>query len=207
MSGWPKRVPTFKCAVFGHEGCGKTAFIQRHLTGAFEQEYLPTHGIVVIKLLFNTSRGPICFEMWERGGAEYNPLPNSFFKKIKCAILMFDVGINEPFANFDTHYSLLNMVPAHVLRTICVNKTDIKPSKKNRLRLTIFRSTKISVKTNLNIEKPFEYFARRLFKDRSLELIPRPEMLPAQVRLRGQDMLRQRESGAWAEQSETDEDH
>ncbi|BFG00138.1 GTP-binding nuclear protein Ran-like [Drosophila madeirensis] len=197
------RVPTYKCAIIGPKGSGKSSFIQRHLTGAFDQGYYPTIGVVVIKLLFNTSRGPICFEMWEGGTVECNEAPNPVLKHIKCAILMFDVNIKEPFSNFSTYYSLFDLVPSHVMTSICCNKSDTKTCQKNPLHLTIYRCTKISCKTNFNLEKPFEYFARKLFKDQSLVLIPRKPLLTAQVKLSGEDLLRKKE---WASKASPEED-
>ncbi|SPP86353.1 blast:GTP-binding nuclear protein Ran [Drosophila guanche] len=202
MLGRKRHMPTYKCAIIGPKGSGKSSFIQRHLTGAFDQGYYPTVGVVVIKLMFNTSRGPICFEMWEGETVECNEAPNIVLKQIKCAILMFDEGIQEPFINFSTYYSLLDLVPSHVMTSICCNKTDIKTCKNNPLRLTIYRCTKISCKTNLNLEKPFEYFARKLFKDQTLVIVPRTPLLPAQVKLSGEDLLGKKE---WASKASTED--
>ncbi|XP_034657947.1 GTP-binding nuclear protein Ran-like [Drosophila subobscura] len=191
--GRQQQVPTYKCVLIGHEGCGKSSLVKRHSTGAFVQQYVPTRGLVVTNLQFNTNRGPICFETWEAELGEYEKSSISFFRDLKCAILMFDVGLRDPLINFDTYYSLFKRVPSYALKTICGNKTDIRMSNKNPLRLTVFSFTKMSVKANSNIDKPFVYFARRLLKDRTLEFIPKTDMLPAQVKLSDQDLLHRRE--------------
>ncbi|EDW28682.1 GL18821 [Drosophila persimilis] len=124
MSSRPSPIPTFKCVIVGKEGCGKSTFIHRHLTGHFEQKYLPTFGITVIKLIFPTTRGPICFEMWEGGKAEYVQYRNPFFKNVQCAIVMFDLSLKDPFKNFDEYYSMSNMLPSDILKFVCGNKAD-----------------------------------------------------------------------------------
>ncbi|SPP86349.1 GTP-binding nuclear protein spi1-like [Drosophila guanche] len=190
--GRPQQVPTFKCALIGHEGCGKSSLVKRHLTGAFVQQYVPTRGLVVTNLQFNTNRGPICFETWEAELGEYEK-SSIFFRDLKCAILMFDVGLRDPLINFDSYYSLFKRVPSYALKSICGNKTDIQMSNENPLRLTFFNFTKMSVKANSNIDKPFVYFARRLLKDPALEFIPKTEMLPAQLKLSVQELLHKKE--------------
>ncbi|XP_017146228.1 GTP-binding nuclear protein Ran-like [Drosophila miranda] len=177
-------VPAFKCIIIGHEGCGKSTFIQRHLTGQFEQQYLPTFGITVIKLIFQTTRGPICFEMWEGGKAEYvrSEGPNPFFKKVHCAIVMFDISLKDPSKNFAALRAMTEMVSPNVLKYVFCNKADLRLGKPNARRTKIYRCTKISVKNNMNTLVPFQHIARRIFKDRSLKLMPRPTMLPAPVK-------------------------
>ncbi|XP_017146241.1 GTP-binding nuclear protein Ran-like [Drosophila miranda] len=179
-----QKVPTFKCVIVGHEGCGKSAFIQRHLTGQFEQQYLPTFGITVIKLIFQTTRGPICFEMWEGGKAEYvrSEGPNPFFKKVHCAIVMFDISLKDPSKNFAALRAMTEMVSPNVLKYVCCNKADLNLDKPNSRETKIYRCTKMSVKNNMNTLVPFEHIARRIFKDSSLQLMSRTTMLPAPVK-------------------------
>ncbi|XP_026844648.1 GTP-binding nuclear protein Ran [Drosophila persimilis] len=177
----PSPIPTFKCVIVGKEGCGKSTFIHRHLTGHFEQKYLPTFGITVIKLIFPTTRGPICFEMWEGGKAEYVQYRNPFFKNVQCAIVMFDLSLKDPFKNFDEYYSMSNMLPSDILKFVCGNKADQELGNPSPLPTNIHRCTKMSVKTNMNTLLPFLHLSRRIFKDPSLEVMPRTTLLPAQV--------------------------
>lgn len=64
------QVPTFKLLLVGDGGTGKTTFVKRHLTGEFEKRYIATVGVEVRPLRFNTTRGPICFEVWDTAGQE-----------------------------------------------------------------------------------------------------------------------------------------
>ncbi|XP_002134380.1 GTP-binding nuclear protein Ran-like [Drosophila pseudoobscura] len=183
MATGRQEVPTVKCIIVGNEGCGKSSFIQRHLTGQFMQQYMPTFGITVIKLIFQTTRGPICFEMWEGGKAEYvrSEGPNPFFKKVQCAIVMFDVSLKDPAKNFAAFRAMTERVSPDVLKYVCGNKADVKLSKPNNRRKKIYRCTKMSVKTDVNTLVPFQHLARRIFKDSSLQLMSRTTMLPAPV--------------------------
>merc|ERR1712205_37892 len=93
MSAPPQgQVPTFKLILVGDGGTGKTTFVKRHLTGEFEKKYLPTVGVAVHPLDFNTNCGPIRFDCWDTAGQEkFGGLRDGYYIHGQCAIIMFDV--------------------------------------------------------------------------------------------------------------------
>lgn len=62
--------PEFKLVLVGDGGVGKTTLVRRHLTGEFEKKYLPTLGVEVHPLFFQTNFGPLKFNVWDTAGQE-----------------------------------------------------------------------------------------------------------------------------------------
>lgn len=61
-------VPTYKLVVVG-DGCtGKTTYINRHHSGAFERKYVPTVGVEISTLPFYTTQGEVHFEVHDTAG-------------------------------------------------------------------------------------------------------------------------------------------
>ena len=56
--------------VVGDGGVGKTTLVKRHLTGEFEKKYIPTLGVEVHPLKFNTNCGMLTFNVWDTAGQE-----------------------------------------------------------------------------------------------------------------------------------------
>ena len=53
----------FKTVLIGDAGVGKTTFLKRHLTGEYERTYVATRRIEVHPLVFDTTQGPIKFNV------------------------------------------------------------------------------------------------------------------------------------------------
>ena len=63
-----EQVPTFKLLLAGNGGVGKTSFIKRHVTGEFEETYVPTLGVQIYHIEFTTTNGKVRFEVWDIAG-------------------------------------------------------------------------------------------------------------------------------------------
>lgn len=62
--------PVFKLVLVGDGGVGKTTLVRRHLTGEFEKKYIPTLGVEVNPLAFQTNFGRLKFNVWDTAGQE-----------------------------------------------------------------------------------------------------------------------------------------
>ena len=65
-----EKILQFKLVLVGDGGTGKTTFIQRHLTGKFEEKYIPTLGVQAKPVPFYTNHGKILFNVWDTAGQE-----------------------------------------------------------------------------------------------------------------------------------------
>jgi len=179
--------PTFKCVLVGDGGTGKTTFVKRHLTGEFEKKYVATLGVEVHPLLFNTSRGPIRFNVWDTAGQEkFGGLRDGYYIQGQCAIIMFDVTSRVTYKNVPNWHRDLVRVCENVPVVLCGNKVDVKDRKVKPKGITFHRKKNlqyydISAKSNYNFEKPFLWMARKLIGDPNLELVAMPALAPPEI--------------------------
>ena len=90
----------YKLVLCGDGGTGKTTFVKRHLTGEFEKRYIATLGVEVHPMAFCTSRGKICFQVWDTAGQEKLAcLRDGYYIGAHCAIIMFDVCSRVTYKN------------------------------------------------------------------------------------------------------------
>uniref|UniRef100_A0AC35F371 GTP-binding nuclear protein n=1 Tax=Panagrolaimus sp. PS1159 TaxID=55785 RepID=A0AC35F371_9BILA len=74
--------------------------MKRHLTGEFEKKYVVTLGVEVHSLVFNTTHGEICFNVWDTAGQEkFGGLRHGYYIQGQCAITMFDVTSRITYKN------------------------------------------------------------------------------------------------------------
>lgn len=121
----PTTVPTFKCVLLGDSQCGKTTFITKLLTGAYNDKYVPTLGVEVHPLTFKTTRGSIRFNVWDMAGQErYIGLGEAYYSGANCAIIMYDATSHESCHHIaDWHTKILKVCP-NIPIVLVANKTD-----------------------------------------------------------------------------------
>jgi GTP-binding nuclear protein Ran len=59
---------TYKIAIVSDGGVDKTQFINRHLTNIFTPKYIPTKGVDIHPISFNTNYGNLLFNIWNTAG-------------------------------------------------------------------------------------------------------------------------------------------
>ena len=119
-------VARYKLVLCGDGGIGKTTFVKRHLTGEFEKKYIATIGAEVHPMVFSTSRGKICFDVWDTAGQEkLSTLRDGYYIGADCAIIMFDVCNRITYKNVDTWYKSLTRVCEGIPIVLVGNKVDV----------------------------------------------------------------------------------
>ncbi len=158
----------FKIMVDGASGTGKTAFIQRLRTGEFSKGYLPTLGVDVTPLSFDTTRGMIIFKMWDLSG-------NNAFRGGDDAEGYY-TGAHGLLAFYDTLNPIAKeraMYLAHKHRDLqvlyCGGKRDIEAG-----LIQYTHNCLVSAKTGEGIKDPLLAMARLLMKDETLKFIEQP---------------------------------
>jgi len=181
------QVPHFKLVLVGDGGTGKTTFVKRHLTGEFEKKYIATLGVEVHPLKFDTSCGPIVFNVWDTAGQEkFGGLRDGYYIQGQCGIIMFDVTSKITYKNVPNWHRDLERVCENIPIVLCGNKVDVKERKVKTAAVTFHRKKnlqyfEISAKSNYNFEKPFLWLGRKLSGEPKLEFIAAPALAPPEV--------------------------
>jgi len=180
-------VHEFKLVLVGDGGVGKTTFVKRHLTGEFEKKYIATVGAEVHPMNFDTTRGPILFNVWDTAGQEkFAGLRDGYYIQANCAIIMFDVTSRITYKNVPNWHRDLVRVCEAVPIVLVGNKVDVKDRKVKAKQILFHRKKNlqyfdISAKSNYNFEKPFLYLARKLAGDPTLQFVESPALAPPEV--------------------------
>ena len=158
----------YKVVIVGDGGVGKTTLVQRHVTGKFKKEYIPTLGVEVQPLMFNTNYGQIIFDIWDTAGQEkFCGLCEGYAVSADAIMGICDITSNLSAENLNWWYNKMN--EQELPSVVCGNKFDIHcnthkllQSDKTSLKEKWSMYYDISAKSNYNFEKPFLYLARKL---------------------------------------------
>ena len=182
-------VRTFKLILVGDGSVGKTTFVKRHLTGEYERKYIPTIGVEVHSLNFNTNYGLICFNVWDTAGQEnFGGLRDGYYIQGQCAIIMFDVTSRQTYKNVQNWYRDVTRVCEGIPIVLCGNKVDVKERKVPAKMITFHRKRnlqyyEISAKGSYNVQMPFQALARRLLNAVDLVFVSGPALAPPEVQV------------------------
>ena len=180
-------IPTWKLILIGDGGVGKTTFVKRHISGEFEKKYVPTLGVDVRPLRFNTNYGPVCFNVWDTAGQEkFGGLRDGYYIQGQCAILMFDVTNRTSYKNVQNWHRDLIRVCENIPIVLVGNKVDVKDRRVKAKNITFHRKKSIqyydiSAKSNYNFDKPFLSLLRQLTKKPDLCFVGDMALAPPEV--------------------------
>lgn len=188
-------VAKYKLVLCGDGGTGKTTFVKRHLTGEFEKKYIATIGAEVHPMVFNTTRGRICFDVWDTAGQEkLSALRDAYYIGAHCGIIMFDVCNRITYKNVITWYKALTRVCEGIPIVLVGNKVDVIDRKVKAKQILFPRKYgiqyyDISAKSNYQFEKPFLWLLKKLTGDPNLSLVedialPPPEFEMTEERIK-----------------------
>lgn len=178
-----------KLVLVGDGGVGKTTFVKRHQTGEFEKKYIPTLGVQVSQLTFQTSRGLILYNVWDTAGQErFGGLREGYYLEANCAIIMFDVTSPGTYRNVATWHRDLTRVCPNIPIVLVGNKIDVRDRKVPAKRVTFHKKNnmryfEVSAKSNYHFEMPFLSLARALTSDPNLQFTTAPVLMPPEVQL------------------------
>ena len=167
--------PTFKMLLVGDGNVGKSAFVNRTLTGGFvPHAYEATMGGVIDGCDFHTNFGTVRFEICDIAGQDKRSgCRDMHYEGAQCAIIMFDVTSPRSYESVARWRSEIQRVCGAALPiVVCGNKVDADdefPAAWLRSKLQQFGSQPgpdlefyISAAIGHNCEKPFLHLARKL---------------------------------------------
>ena len=168
----------YKLVTVGDGGVGKTTLINKFSTGEFTKGYVPTLGIEVKPLVFNTNHGLVTFEIWDTSGQDKFSA-DAYAVGADAIMGMCDVTTKRSAINLTYWYNKINK--KSLPSVACGNKFDINQiihklsqSDKTSIEAKWGMYYDISAKTNYNFEKPFLYLARKLSGYDDLEFVSKP---------------------------------
>jgi GTP-binding nuclear protein Ran len=178
-----------KLVLVGDGGVGKTTYVKRHQTGEFEKKYIPTMGVQVSQLGFQTTQGPLLYNIWDTAGQErFGGLREGYYLEAQCAIVMFDVTSPATYRNVATWHRDLVRVCPNIPIVLVGNKIDVRDRKVPAKRVTFHKKNnmryfEISAKSNYHFEMPFLSLARQLADDPNLQFTTAVVLAPPEVDL------------------------
>lgn len=165
----------FKVCICGKEHVGKTALMNRYVTGYFAVDYSPTIAASFISAHEVIGDQEITLNMWDTAGQEkYQSMMPLYLRNVDCVLLVLDTTEKSSWDFIEKWYDMefQNIIPPPIL-TLCANKSDLDPTydftpvkewadKKN---IPILRT---SAAEGTNVSEVFKNAAMRLYK-RDLE--------------------------------------
>lgn len=164
--------------------------MKRHYYGSFEKRYIPTIGVEVRRLKFDTNYGVWVLNCWDTAGQEkFGGLREGYYIDGDAAIIMFDVTARVTYRNVPTwHKDLTRVCSNNIPIVLCGNKVDVKDRQVKPREITFHRRNQIqyydiSAKCNFNYELPFLYLIRRLIDRGDCEFKAGVAVLPADAEI------------------------
>jgi GTP-binding nuclear protein Ran len=168
---------TFKIAIVGHVGCGKTTFLNRFVTGKFEVEHNTTIGVDVSPLFFNVNVlgsgvETVKLNIWDcTGNSQYSGGEESYLVGVKGAIVMFDTTSLASFEEAKRWLKQVKDFDSTIPIVLCGSKSDLQEHRVTPQHDELFQQLQyydISAKSNYNSDKPFLFLIRKLMDNESI---------------------------------------
>ena len=121
---------SFKVCICGQQGVGKTALVNRRITGEFLGDYRPTIAATFVTVTESVRGKTVILNVWDTAGQErYQSMMPMYFRNVACVILVVDVS--DPgswgFIKRWTDNELVSLAPQPML-VLCLNKSDLEPA-------------------------------------------------------------------------------
>ena len=120
----------FKVCIIGEEGVGKTAILNRYVTGSFIANYKPTIAASFMSAHEIVGDHTVTLNIWDTAGQEkYQSMMPLYLRNVDCIILVFDVTKPTSVKYIDNwlETELENIKPTPLL-FVCGNKNDQEPT-------------------------------------------------------------------------------
>ena len=166
---------TFKIALVGDEGVGKTSWVNYLITRRFEDGYSPTLGVDVHPLHYTCNDGThIKFNIWDCAGDDrYLGLGDGYYLGSNGAIVMSDLTRSITCRNTTRWYRDVHRLRENIPFVIVGNKIDSRDAsvRVDESEREGIHFCSMSVASGQNIRKPLLLLARKLLENDELEFV------------------------------------
>ncbi len=138
----------YKVIVIGDPAVGKTSLLTKFATNQFEEKYIPTVGINILKqsIELEEDNATINLMFWDVAGQpQFYMLHRPYFNGADGVILVFDMTRSSTFSNVNNWWnSCIKYGLSGVPRILIGNKVDLKDERKIILPMADHLSEKLS---------------------------------------------------------------
>ena len=172
---------TYKIVIIGDGNVGKTTFVNKMIGVEMKLngEYLATLGVNIEPVRFDTTFGPVSFNLWDCAGNEkFQGLGDGYYCAADGAIIMCDLTNIQSINNVKKWNHSLKRTAGTIPTIIIGTKSDLCSSE-NLCKIEKALSTRkishpyysISSLSNYNLYEPLQELARQLTSKPTLRLI------------------------------------
>ena len=154
--------PLYKILLLGAPASGKTSLVKRICSGTFECTYVPTLGVTITPVFFNTPAGSAVLHIWEFGGEDtFGLISENLFHGASGAIILHDYcnrgNSLRPTELLTTVQQLCKDIPV----VMCHSKDDTKVNEEKMWVIVPdeVKSFWLSAKDNYHCTLPFLHLA------------------------------------------------
>lgn len=165
---------SFKILLVGDAGVGKTAFINRHLTGEFSSTHLPTN---VHTIAWETTQGIVNFEICvTTSKCKSDHIEQNYHTGAHAAIIMFDVSNRLSYKSVPNWSKYIREVCGDIPIVLVGNKVDLETREVYPRQITIHQRLNIpyietSTKSCYNYDEPFSSLLSTLTGNSNIPLV------------------------------------
>jgi len=167
----------YKVIVIGDPAVGKTSLLTKFATNQFEEKYLPTVGVSILKepMELKEYNATVNLMFWDIAGQpQFYMLHRPYFNGADGMLLVFDITRSSTFSNVNNWYSAavkygLSGIP----RILIGNKVDLAEERKIILPMAEHLSEKLSAPyfetsaiTGENVKLVFQKIADLVYKSK-----------------------------------------
>lgn len=174
-------ITNYKVCLVGDTGVGKTSLVFRSINGTFRTQHIPTLGVEVHPIgTFSTTEGHIKFNVWDiAGDANYCGLRDMYLMQSRACIIMVTKNTLD---DIDYWIDLCKLQAPNAPIVILINKIDLPghdmttichtyQNELDKLRNAGHHIYPFSIKSNINIDKPWLDLARTLKNNQNLTFL------------------------------------
>ena len=167
----------FKVIVIGDPAVGKTSLLTKFATNQFEEKYLPTVGVNIVKepITIENKNATINLMFWDVAGQpQFYMLHRPYFNGADAAILVFDITRSSTFSNVNNWWqTCIKYGLSGIPRILIGNKIDLEEERKIILPMAEHLSVKLnapyfetSALTGENVKMIFQKIGELIYKNK-----------------------------------------
>ena len=167
----------YKVIVIGDPAVGKTSLLTKFATNKFEEKYLPTIGVSILKepIELEDKNVKVTLMFWDIAGQpQFYMLHRPYYNGADGIILVFDITRSSTFSNINNWYSsAVKYGLSGVPRILIGNKVDLNDERKIILPMAEHLSEKLnapyfetSALTGDKVKQVFQKIAELVYKSK-----------------------------------------